>query len=85
MRHLQATHGAAPKYADKNVIQPVERHPLRRDDVQFMGWKEVAVAIEKGLAGAIAKKTVTYDLERQMEGATKVGTSEFADAIIANM
>jgi isocitrate dehydrogenase len=52
---------------------------------QFMGWKEVGAAIERGLAGAIAAKTVTYDLERQMEGATKVGTSEFADAIIANM
>jgi isocitrate dehydrogenase len=52
---------------------------------RYMGWREAADLIEAGITGAIAQKTVTYDLHRQMEGATKVGTAEFGDAIIANM
>ncbi len=52
---------------------------------EFMNWKEAAALIEKGITGAIAQKKVTYDLHRQMEGATKVKTSEFATAIIENM
>jgi isocitrate dehydrogenase len=82
---FEATHGTAPKYADKNVINPSSVILSGVMMFNFMGWKEVGSAIERGLAGAIAKKTVTYDLERQMEGAKKVGTSEFGDAIIANM
>ena len=82
---FEATHGTAPKYADKNVINPSSVILSGVMMFNFMGWKEAGAAIERGLAGAIAKKTVTYDLERQMEGATKVGTSEFADAIVANM
>jgi isocitrate dehydrogenase len=82
---FEATHGTAPKYADKNVINPSSVILSGVMMFNFMGWKEAGAAIERGLAGAIAKKTVTYDLERQMEGATKVGTSEFGDAIIANM
>ncbi len=82
---FEATHGTAPKYADKNVINPSSVILSGVMMFQFMGWKEAAAAIERGLAGAIDAKTVTYDLERQMEGATKIGTSEFADAIIANM
>src|SRR5690606_33271249 len=76
---LEANHGTAPKYADKNVINPSSVILSGVMMFNFMGWKEVGAAIERGLAGAIAAKTVTYDLERQMEGATKVGTSEFAD------
>ena len=52
---------------------------------EFMGWKEVAVLIEEGIERTIGQKRVTYDLERLMEGATKLRTSEFASAIIENM
>ncbi len=82
---FEATHGTAPKYADKNMINPSSVILSGVMMFRFMGWKQVADSIEKGLEGAIAAKTVTYDLHRQMEGATKVGTSEFADAIIAHM
>jgi isocitrate dehydrogenase len=51
----------------------------------FMGWKEVARLIEDGIGRTIQQKRVTYDLERLMAGATKVGTAEFASAIIDNM
>jgi isocitrate dehydrogenase len=51
----------------------------------YLGWKEVAEAIHRGIAGAIDAKRVTYDLHRQMEGATKVKTSEFAEEIIRHM
>ncbi len=82
---FEATHGTAPKYADKNMINPSSVILSGVMMFRFMGWKDVADNIEKGLEGAIASKTVTYDLHRQMAGATKVGTSEFADAIIAHM
>ena len=52
---------------------------------EYMGWNEAAALILKGLEGAIAKKRVTYDFERQMEGATKLKCSEFGNEIIANM
>ncbi|MBI1354635.1 MAG: isocitrate dehydrogenase (NADP(+)) [Acidobacteria bacterium] len=82
---FEATHGTAPKYADKDVINPSSVMLSGVMMFRFMGWTEAADAIERGIAGAISAKTVTYDLERQMEGATKVGTSAFADAIIAKM
>ena len=82
---FEATHGTAPKYADKDVINPSSVMLSGVMMLRFMGWKEAADAIERGISGAIEAKTVTYDLERQMEGATKVGTSAFADAIIAKM
>jgi len=53
--------------------------------LEYMGWDEAAKKIERGLEQTIKNKTVTYDLERQMEGATKVATSEFATQIINNM
>ena len=52
---------------------------------EFLGWNEAAKLIENGIARTIQQKKVTYDLERMMEGATKLGTSGFASAIIANM
>jgi len=82
---FEATHGTAPKYADKDVINPSSVILSGVMMLRFMGWKEAADRIESGITKAIADKTVTYDLHRQMEGATKVGTSGFADAIIANM
>jgi len=82
---FEATHGTAPKYADKDVINPASVMLSGAMMFDFMGWKEVAQRIETGIARTIAQKRVTYDLERMMEGATKLKTSEFATAIIENM
>ncbi len=82
---FEATHGTAPKYADKDVINPSSVILSGVMMLQHMGWAEAANLIETGLTKAIDNKTVTYDLHRQMEGATKVGTSEFGQAIIDNM
>ena len=87
---FEATHGTAPKYADKDVINP---GAVIRSGVlmfEFMGWPEVGDLIEKALRATIAQHRVTYDLERlmKMEGITdaqKLGTSAFASAIIENM
>jgi isocitrate dehydrogenase len=82
---FEATHGTAPKYADKNVINPSSVMLSGVMMFDFMGWKEVGKLIESGIEHTIGQKKVTYDLERMMEGATKLGTAEFASAIIDNM
>ncbi len=82
---FEATHGTAPKYADKDVINPGAVILAGVMMFEFLGWKDVAQLIEKGIERTIAQKKVTYDLERLMEGATKLKTSEFATAIIENM
>ena len=82
---FEATHGTAPKYADKDVINPGSVILSGVMMFRFMGWTEAADLIERGLERTIEQKRVTYDFERLMEGATKVKTSEFADAIIENM
>jgi isocitrate dehydrogenase len=82
---FEATHGTAPKYADKDVINPSSVMLSGAMMFDFMGWKEVARLIEDGIENTIKQKRVTYDLERLMEGATKLRTSEFATAIIENM
>jgi isocitrate dehydrogenase len=82
---FEATHGTAPKYADKDVINPSSVMLSGAMMFEFLGWKEAAKLIEDGIARTIQQKRVTYDLERQMPGATKVGTSAFASAIIENM
>jgi isocitrate dehydrogenase len=82
---FEATHGTAPKYADKDVINPSSVMLSGVMMFDFMGWKEVGQLIEAGIERTIAQKRVTYDLERLMEGATKVTTSAFAGAIIENM
>ena len=82
---FEATHGTAPKYADKDVINPSSVILSGAMMFRYMGWREVAASIEDGIERTIQQKTVTYDLERLMEGATKLRTSEFADAVIANM
>jgi isocitrate dehydrogenase len=82
---FEATHGTAPKYADKDVINPGSVMLSGAMMFEFLGWKEVAQLIEIGVARTIQQKKVTYDLERLMPGATKVGTSAFATAIIENM
>ncbi|HEV2114254.1 MAG TPA: isocitrate/isopropylmalate family dehydrogenase, partial [Terriglobales bacterium] len=82
---FEATHGTAPKYADKDVINPGSVILSGVMMLDFMGWKEAARLIEDSMELTIQQKKVTYDFERQMEGATKVRTSEFADYIIRNM
>jgi isocitrate dehydrogenase len=82
---FEATHGTAPKYADKDVINPGSVILSGVMLLEFIGWKEAAKLIEESLEKTILQKFVTYDFERQTAGATKVGTSEFASRIISNM
>jgi isocitrate dehydrogenase len=82
---FEATHGTAPKYAGKDVVNPSSVILSGVMMLTHMGWPEAAAKIESGISRAIANKTVTYDFERLMEGATKLKCSEFGDAIIANM
>ena len=82
---FEATHGTAPKYADKDVINPGSVILSGVMLLEFIGWKEAARMIESAMEKTIQQKFVTYDFERQLSGATKVGTSEFATRIIGNM
>jgi isocitrate dehydrogenase len=82
---FEATHGTAPKYADKDVINPGSVILSGVMLLEFIGWKEAATMIETAMEKTIQQKFVTYDFERQLAGATKVGTSEFATRIIGNM
>ena len=82
---FEATHGTAPKYADKDVINPSSVMLSGAMMLEFMGWKEAGRLIEDGIARTVRQKRVTYDLERMMPGATKLKTSEYASAIIENM
>ena len=82
---FEATHGTAPKYADKDVINPASVMLSGAMMFEFIGWNEAARLIESGIERTIQQKRVTYDLERMMPGATKLRTSEFASAIIENM
>jgi isocitrate dehydrogenase len=82
---FEATHGTAPKYAGKDMVNPGSVILSGAMMFEYMGWTEVSNYIHKGLQESIRKKRVTYDFERQMEGATKLKCSEFGDEIIANM
>ena len=82
---FEATHGTAPKYAGQDKINPGSVILSGCMMFRHMGWGEVAEAIERGLERAIANKTVTYDLERQMPGAKLVSCSGFARAIVENL
>ena len=82
---FEATHGTAPKYADKDVINPGSVILSGVMMFRYLGWNEAADLIENGLERTIEQKKVTYDFERLMPGATKVSTSGFGDCIIENM
>ena len=82
---FEATHGTAPKYADKDVINPGSVILSGVMMLDFLGWSEAARMIETSLEATIAQKKVTYDFERLLPGATKVKTSEFAGFILDNM
>ncbi|MCB2156081.1 isocitrate dehydrogenase (NADP(+)) [bacterium] len=79
---FEATHGTAPKYAGKDMVNPGSLALSAVMMLEHLGWDEAANLIIHGIEQAIEAKTVTYDLERQMEGATKVSTSEFATKVI---
>ncbi|MBI5463846.1 MAG: NADP-dependent isocitrate dehydrogenase [Ignavibacteriales bacterium] len=82
---FEATHGTAPKYANLDKVNPGSMVLSGEMMFRYMGWTEAADLILKGLNGAIASKTVTYDFARLMEGAKEVKCSEFGDAIIKHM
>ena len=82
---FEATHGTAPKYADKDVINPGSVMLSGVMLFDFIGWPEAARLIENSLEKTIGQRYVTYDFERQMDGATKAKTSEFATRMIENM
>jgi isocitrate dehydrogenase len=85
MAVFEATHGTAPKYAGQDKVNPGSLLLSGVMMLRWLGWGEAADAVERGLAATIAQKRVTYDLERQMQGATLLRTSEFAGAILENL
>ncbi len=82
---FEATHGTAPKYAGQDKVNPSSLILSGVMMLTYLGWTEAAERIEAGISKTIAEKTVTYDFERLMDGATLLKCSEFGDAIIANM
>jgi isocitrate dehydrogenase len=82
---FEATHGTAPKYAGKDMINPGSVILSGVMMLRYLGWNESADLIERSLEKTIAQKKVTYDLARQMTGATELKTSQFGDAIISNL
>ena len=82
---FEATHGTAPKYAGQDKVNPGSLILSGAMMLEYMGWQEAADLIVTAMTKTIQAGTVTYDLHRQMEGATKLSTSQFAAAIIENM
>src|SRR5437870_4465340 len=82
---FEATHGTAPKYADKNVVNPGSVILSGEMMFRHLGWTEAADLVVRGMDGAIASKRVTYDFARLMDDATEISTSAFGDAMIENM
>ncbi len=82
---FEATHGTAPKYAGQDKVNPGSLILSGVMMLRHLGWREAADAIEGAIAKTIQQKRVTYDLERQMEGATLLKSSEFASAIVDNI
>ncbi len=82
---FEATHGTAPKYAGQDKVNPGSLILSGEMMLRHLGWKEAADLVVKGIENAVAAKQVTYDLHRQMEGATLVSCSGFAEAIVERM
>src|SRR6202020_298226 len=82
---FEATHGTAPKYADLDKVNPGSVILSGVRTFRYMGWKEAADLVVKGMDGAIASKRVTYDFARLMEGATEIKCSQFGDNLIEHM
>ncbi|MDB5284091.1 MAG: isocitrate dehydrogenase, NADP-dependent, partial [Bacteroidota bacterium] len=81
---FEATHGTAPKYAGLDKVNPGSVILSGAMMFEYLGWDKAAQLIHHGLEEAIARKHVTYDFARQMEGATEIKCSEFADEIISH-
>ncbi|HVT57525.1 MAG TPA: isocitrate dehydrogenase (NADP(+)) [Thermoanaerobaculia bacterium] len=82
---FEATHGTAPRYANQDKVNPSSLLLSGVMMLRWLGWSGAADAVERALAATIAQKRVTYDLERQMQGATLLRTSELASALIENL
>jgi len=82
---FEATHGTAPKYAGKDMVNPGSVILSGEMMLRYLGWNEAADLVLRSLAATIAQRRVTYDFERQMEGATKLSTSGFGQAMVGNM
>jgi len=82
---FEATHGTAPKYADKDMVNPGSLILSGVMMLEYLGWDKAADMVNKAVEKTIIKKTVTYDLHRLMKGAKKLSTSQYATAIIKNM
>ena len=82
---FEATHGTAPKYAGQDKVNPGSLILSGVMMLEYMGWQEAADLVNLAMTKTIQSKTVTYDLHRQMTGATKLSSSQFAEAIVANM
>ena len=82
---FEATHGTAPKYAGQDKVNPSSVLLSGVLMLEHLGWQEAADLVNAAIENTIAKKVVTYDFARLMDGATEVKTSEFADALIENM
>jgi isocitrate dehydrogenase len=82
---FEATHGSAPKYAGQDKVNPGSMILSGAMMLQYLGWVEAARVIEEAMQRAIMAKTVTYDLHRQMQGATLLSCSGFGEAVVNNM
>jgi len=82
---FEATHGTAPKYTGQDKVNPGSVILSGAMMLEYMGWKEAAMLIEKGVAAAIKGKRVTYDFHRQMQGATLLKCSEFGKEVVSKM
>jgi isocitrate dehydrogenase len=81
----EPVHGSAPKYAGQDKVNPTAMILSGREMLSYMGWKDAALLVRDAVEATISSGTVTYDLHRQIDGGTKVATSEFADAIVENI
>ena len=82
---FEATHGTAPKYANQDKVNPSSLLFSGSMMFEYIGWKEVSALIAKAFTKTVAARIVTYDFARQMDGATEVSTSGFADALIQRL
>ena len=82
---FEATHGTAPKYAGQDKVNPSSLILSAEMMLRHLGWREAADLVIRGIAGAIAARTVTYDLARLMDGATEVSCSGFGESVVAHM
>ncbi|WP_353617662.1 isocitrate dehydrogenase (NADP(+)) [Natranaeroarchaeum aerophilus] len=81
----EPVHGSAPKYAGEDKVNPTAMILSGREMLDYLGWSDAADLVRDAVEETISSGTVTYDLERQIEGGTKVATSEFADAVVENI